>query len=411
MRLEDDKREPETWREILARRHRRQRRLRSVLTLAALLCAGVLAVAGWIAYVMTMPPRPRVSRSERATLGLFVEPAPEGGLQVLASVPPASRAGLRPGDRIVAVEGEAVSRAGDLAIALARAGPATPVRIEARRPEPGGDEGMVWVDVTAESRPVSPADLGLPYEEVAWPGSAGTVRGWYVPPPEAGAPAPAILYGHGNASDRTEWLEAAWYGRREGFAQLLFDFSGRGESDGRGVTLGLREAEDLRAGMAWLERRPEVDASRLTLVGRSMGAVAALLAAAAGAPVRALVLDSPFADLAQLVDEALGRHFLPPWPLRLLAFQLARAYTGYDPSDLRPVEAIRRLRAPILLIHGTADRVVPFHHAERLAQAAAGPVQLVRLEGHGHNDPRPPEVRQAMLDFLKRHSAAPRGTP
>ena len=70
----------------------------------------------------------------------------------------------------------------------------------------------------------------------------------------------------------------------------------------------------------------------MVLAGRSMGAAAALLAAAEGAPVRALVLDSPFADLSRLADEILRRMFLPPWPFRTLAFRLAGWRADYDPE-------------------------------------------------------------------------------
>ncbi len=372
--------------------------------LAILLMAAPLAGSAYLVIrgssEIVSPPRPRISESARAVVGVELRDDPDGAVVVERAVPPASTAGLRPGDRIVRLDGAPVLSAEAVARAVRREPAGHTFRFEARRA--GGQVGIL-VEVSSKSRPVSPADLGLPFEEVSLASRSGLLlRGWYVPPPEAGSGrAPAIAYGHGNGADRRSWLRAAPEVHEAGLAQLLLDFSGRGESEGEVVTLGANESLDLRSALDWLERRPEVDPDRLALAGHSMGAVAAILAAAEDPRARALVLDSPFADLARLVDETIAaRYHVPPALLRGPVLALAGWRAGYDPYRLRPVEAIPRVRVPILLFHGDRDEEVGIHHGEALRDAAGGPVTWVVLEGLGHNSRRPAAYSRKVACFL-----------
>jgi fermentation-respiration switch protein FrsA (DUF1100 family) len=400
MNQEPDNSAPETYRDLVRRRHRGQRLRKRIVGLLVVVAVVIGALVFWISQTMVAPPRPRISDSARPAIGVSLRDDPAGGAVVVLAAAPAAGAGLRPGDRIVSVDGFPVQSARQVRSRIDAAADGELLRFEARRTRP---DGLVMVDVPVEVRTVSPADLGLEFQEVAFSNPWGlTLRGWYVPPPGlAASSAPGIAYGHGNAADRRHWLDLAPEVHRAGFGQLLLDFSGRGESQGEVITLGLREAGDLRSAVEFLKGRPEIDASRLYLAGRSMGAVAALLAAGEGAPVRALVLDSPYADLARIADEAISEIFRPAVPLRPLAFKVTAWRTGFDPSEVSPIDAIRGVDLPMLILHGTDDRIVSFEHSRDLAEAAAGPVRLVPIPGSGHNDPRPPEVVETILEFLR----------
>lgn len=377
--------------------------------LSALAVLPIAAALGVPAYLVVQgssevvsPPRPRVSESARPVVGLELRDDPDGAVVVERAVPPASTAGLRPGDRIVRLDGEPVASAEAIARAVHEEPAGHTFRFEARRGE--GEVGLL-VEVASEWRPVSPADFGLPFEEVSLASRSGLLlRGWYVPPPRDTDPgrAPAVAYGHGNGADRRSWLRAAPEVHEAGVAQLLLDFSGRGDSEGEVITLGAKESLDLRSGLDWLERRPEVDPERLALAGQSMGAVAAILAAAEDPRARALVLDSPFADLARLVDEIIAARYpvVPPAWLRRPVLALAGWRASYDPYTLRPMEAISRVRVPILLFHGDRDEEVGIHHGEALREAAGGPVTWIVLEGLGHNSRRPAWYRRKVACFL-----------
>jgi pimeloyl-ACP methyl ester carboxylesterase len=400
MSHEQDNGAPETYRELVRRRHRGQRLRKRLVSLLVIVVVATGALVFWISQTMIAPPRPKVSDSERPVIGVILRDDPTGGAEVLTAVPPASSAGLRPGDRIVSIDSIPVVGARQLRSRIDAASEGELLRLEAQRRRP---EGLVLVDVPVEIRGVSPADLGLEFQEVAFSNPWGlTLRGWYIPPPGlAASSAPAVAYGHGNAADRRHWLDLAPAVHRAGFGQLLLDFSGRGESQGEVITLGLREAGDLRSAVEFLAGRPEIDSSRIYLAGRSMGAVAAILAADHGAAVRALVLDSPYADLGRIADEAIRGVFPPAVFLRPLAFRVTAWRTGFDPFEVRPIESVARIDVPILILHGTEDRIVSFEHSRDLSEAAVGPARLVPIPGAGHNDPRSPEVFETIVRFLR----------
>ncbi len=351
---------------------------------------------------MVAPPRPRVSDSTRPVLGLELRQAPDKTIVVERAVPPASKAGLRRLDRIVRLDDEKVESLDAFAQAVSSEEPGHLFRIEARRGA-GSSEEALLIEVASVARPVSPADVGLLYEDVSFPNPIGlALRGWYIPPPPSadGLRAPAVAYGHGNGSDRRSWLGVAPEVHEAGFAQLLFDFAGRGESEGEIITLGARESLDLRAALDWLASRSEVDAKKLALIGRSMGGAAAILEAADDPRVKALVLDSPFADLVTVVDETLASYRIPPVLLRPALLKLSGWRAQYDPYSVRPVAAIARVRVPILLFHGDKDTQVPFHHGKDLRKAAGGPLTWVPLEGLDHNSPRPADFGRRAARFL-----------
>jgi dipeptidyl aminopeptidase/acylaminoacyl peptidase len=375
---------------------------------AASAAAGIL----YLSEAMVAPPRPRVSESKRPTIALALR---EDGeiLRVVRAAGSSRDAGLRAGDRLVSIDGDRMRTASDVAERVAAAADGQVLKVDARRGPQGAEETGVLASVTVVARDVSPDDFGLPYEDVAFRTAEGlNLRGWYLPPPPFGDErAPAIAYGHGNATDRRQWLPVALAVHEAGFAQLLFDFTGRGESDGDVISLGVHEAGDLRAALDALAARPEVDPLRLAVGGRSMGAAAAIFLASDDARVKALVLDSPYADLRKLVDRTIASHHIPPMLLGPMLLEVAGWRAHYTPGSVRPVEAIRKVRAPILLFHGTKDTLIPYDDALALKAAATGPFTLIPLTGLDHNSPRPTIYQDRIVTFLTHTLPPPWRTP
>jgi uncharacterized protein len=370
----------------------------------AVVAAAALLV--WLSQSVVAPPRPRISDSERPMLGLALR-AEGGTLRVVRASGPAREAGIRSGDRVVAIDALRRPAFRDFADYVLGRSDGAVVKIEARRGDSGPSETTVLADVTVSVRTISPADEGLPYEDVSFRNADGlTLRGWYIPPPADGTGrAPAIAWGHGNGTDRRQWLPVALAVHEAGLAQVLFDFTGRGESDGDVITLGLHEAHDLRAALDFLTGRPEIDPMRLAVGGRSMGAAAALFEAAEDARVKALVLDSPFADLTALVDGTLTKLHVPAFLVRGPLLAVAGWRANYSPSAVRPIDAIRKVRVPILLLHGDRDSLVPFDDALALKKAAGGAVTFVPLPGIDHNTPRPDGTDTSIAAFLTKSLA------
>ncbi len=195
--------------------------------------------------------------------------------------------------------------------------------------------------------------------------------------PARRARVPGVVFFHGFTGDRMEshWLfvKCARALASEGLASLRFDFYGSGESDGsfREVTLS-GELADARAAVAFFRRQPSVDPRRVALLGLSMGGtIAATLAASCRA--RALVLWAALAHPAELRDLAERTTRLIP------GGKGAREYGAHEVSPrfldnlekIDPLQALRRFKAPTLIIHPEKDELLPLHHPESLFRAAA----------------------------------------
>jgi uncharacterized protein len=242
-------------------------------------------------------------------------------------------------------------------------------------------------------RAVPPAAAVLPAaEEVAFTTADGLrLQGWFVPaasPPGRGSRqgrSPAVLVCNGNAGNRSLRAPLAAALARAGLAVLLFDYRGFAANPGRPTEEGL--AADARAALAYLAARPEVDPARLVYFGESIGAAVALRLATERPPA-ALVLRSPFASLAEV-----GRRYYPWLPVSLL---LADRYDSLG--------QVGRLAAPLLVVAGERDRIVPAAHSRRLFDAAPEPKRFVLLPGADHNDLEllaGPRLLEELLAFLR----------
>lgn len=190
---------------------------------------------------------------------------------------------------------------------------------------------------------------------------------WLVPARPATDRDLAVLVLPGNGGNRAGRAGLAQLLSREGFTVLLVDYRGYGDNPGEPSEEGL--ARDADAAARLLEDRG-FPSERTIYLGESLGTgVAAALAARR--PPAGLVLRSPFTDLA-----AVGSHHYPWLPVRLLL------------RDRFPVlEHVRRSDVLTVVIHGTADEVVPSSSSSTVAEAAARLVEELVLPGAGHNDP------------------------
>lgn len=195
------------------------------------------------------------------------------------------------------------------------------------------------------------------------------LAGWYLPAVHGGGRGqrmPALLWFYGNGEN----IGAIWPVLRDfrppGVALMVVDYPGYGASGGRASEDGLYEAAEL-AYQALVDR-PEVDRARIFVYGRSLGSAVATHLATIHS-VAGLVLESPFTSAREMSR----RHYalFPTFILRLRLDNLA---------------AIQRVRCPVLVFHGAADRLVPPEMGRRVAAAAPGPSELVLIDGAGHND-------------------------
>ena len=201
---------------------------------------------------------------------------------------------------------------------------------------------------------------GEPPQIVAVAGETGPLTGWYWP----AAPGQlTLLYFQGNAGHIGHRANKLLALREGGLGLLLAGYRGYGGNPGTGSEAGL--IDDGRRALQWLRERQ----TPVVLFGESLGSgVAMALAGEAG--VVGVILEAPFDSIAQVAQRR-----YPLFPAAALLREkwdsLARA-TG--------------VTCPILVIHGTGDRVVPLDHGQRLFAALPQPKTLLIIEGAGHGD-------------------------
>ncbi|WP_432559893.1 alpha/beta hydrolase [Granulicoccus sp. GXG6511] len=258
----------------------------------------------------------------------------------------------------------------------------------------------------------TPFEIGLPTEDVTFTADDGVeIAGWWLDDPQADT---VVICCHGHRGNKADMLGIGPGLHRKGHSVLLFDFRGNGESGDGPQSLAHHEQRDLSAALDYVRRRrPD---ARIAVVAFSMGASTAILTAAADQRIEALVLDSPFATMSDVIAANYRRYRLPSEPLLPVADLVNRLRYGYRFAQVRPLEMIAALGPrPILLLHGTADRVIPYEHAVQLAEAAtSGTVELVTFEGvdhcGGYFADRPAYIDR-VADFLDRSLDAGRVLP
>ena len=198
---------------------------------------------------------------------------------------------------------------------------------------------------------------------------------WHAP--DAGRP--AAVFFHGNAGSLAGAAAETAQFAAAGYGLLLVEYRGYGDNPGAPSEAGFYR--DGRAAMAFLAAQGVLPA-RTIVIGNSVGSGTATRMAQEFVPA-ALILSSPFTSFADVVAEQLP--FVP-----------ARLMIRHQFDNLT---AIKTLPMPILVLHGTADQVVPFAHGKTLA-AASPRVTFRAFRGAGHELSFRPEAQEAQVAWL-----------
>jgi dipeptidyl aminopeptidase/acylaminoacyl peptidase len=212
---------------------------------------------------------------------------------------------------------------------------------------------------------LTPRDLKMSYEDVAFTTADGLkLRGWYIPSTRETGKTLILL--HGYPADKGNILPALAF-LHEDFNLFLFDFRYLGASEGSYSTAGAKEVEDLVAAVQFLKAR---GVKEVGVWGFSMGGAVALMAVTKAPEIKAVVSESSYASLAQMAFQ-LFRIPLLNYPMAYLVGFWAKLFLGIDLQDVSPAQGVRDTTIPILLMHSSADAVIPFSHARLLQDALA----------------------------------------
>ena len=230
--------------------------------------------------------------------------------------------------------------------------------------------------------------------------SGGKISGWLFP----GTRNQGIVLMHGKDGDRRSMMGRARFLNAAGYSILVFDFQAHGESPGEYTTYGYIESLDAHAAVEFL--RSELGSCSVGIVGFSLGGAAAIIGPQGPLQVDAMVLEAVYPTIEEAFANRVRMHlgFYNGWFYQVFALQL-RLLLGIDPKDLRPIERIHAIEAPVFIIAGEEDRHTTLEESKRLYASANDPKDLwvISHAHHGNFYKRSPEAyTRRVLQFFSR---------
>ena len=270
--------------------------------------------------------------------------------------------------------------------------------------------GFAWVVGDQLSAPVPrtlgdpPADLDA--RSVEFQSTSGSVvHGWLS---HGLAGHGAILLIHGVRGDRRDMLSRAQFLHQAGYTVLLIDLQSHGESRGKHITFGYLESRDVSGALELLGK--EFSGDRIGVIGESMGAAAFVLAKKRPT-VSAVVLESMYPTIDQALSNRLRLHLGSFGPVFATLFEmLLQPRLGITADDLRPIDRIGGLDAPVFIIAGTSDEHTTPQESEAIFAAASQPKQLWLVPGAAHvnlHDFAKEEYERRILEYFAKYLRSP----
>ena len=201
----------------------------------------------------------------------------------------------------------------------------------------------------------------------------GYAPGWY----KSGTKNAAIVLCHGLGATRAQLANLARFLNEQGWGVLLIDQCGHGKHPFPLTTFGRSEAKDALAAVEWLRDRPEIDPKKIGLFGASMGATTVIHAASQDENLDCAVADSSYSVFRDQVYHDLEYGKSPVkigkrWHRTVYSFFqfFSRFVIGKWAETEDPVEAVKKIKCPLFLIHGENDRRIDPSDLGELTEAA-----------------------------------------
>ena len=193
---------------------------------------------------------------------------------------------------------------------------------------------------------------------------------------------PVVLYLHGNSSSRLEGMGVLREVLKRDMNLFTIDFPGCGLSEGDYISLGYHESRDVKVVVDFIEKLPGV--GNIGLWGRSMGAATTMIYAHKDDRIKAIVMDSPFADFSILAKELVLKqiklpNFLIDGALKIVNMTV-RKKNGLDIEKLKPIDSAPKTKQPAIFVHANNDELINNRHSEMLLNAYGGKNKKLKRE-------------------------------
>ena len=277
-----------------------------------------------------------------------------------------------------------------------------------RYPKPAAEPTGIWIHLRRllfglpmcrlENR-ASPGDYSLAYETHTFAGALGRLSAWHIPHNNRRG---MVLLFHGYQGCKAHLLAEAKAFHEMGYACLLIDFPGSGDSEGEATTVGRHEALDVARTVDYV--RDHWKNETVILFGASMGSAAILRAVYVHrVEPDGIILECPFDRLVNAVGARCRMLGLPAFPTAHLLVFWGGLLVGFNGFRHNPVDYARGVRCPVLLLHGTNDVKTPVAQVERIYAQLAGEKMVHYFEGLGHESyvaKQPEEWKRQVRRFL-----------
>jgi alpha-beta hydrolase superfamily lysophospholipase len=232
---------------------------------------------------------------------------------------------------------------------------------------------------------LEPRDAGLPQEKLSIETFDGLkLQCWFVSSPAHTKGTLLFLHGVGDCKIAGIPFARAMY--TKGYNVFLYDSRQHGESEGDYCTYGFYEKFDCTAALTYLTSRTDVTIGPIGVYGTSMGAAVAIQAAANDKRIAAVVAEGSFTSLKTIFVDYQKRIIKLPWHfLRNVALVQSQRIANFKARLVSPIEDIRRLQIPVLIVHGEHDTFIKPEYSGKLFDAARPPKELLEVKGADHN--------------------------
>jgi len=258
-----------------------------------------------------------------------------------------------------------------------------------------------------------PSDLHLPYEDITLKTPEGiSLSCWLIPSP--GEPKGTVIYLHGVSECKIVGLPMAKQLHDLSYNVFLYDSRRHGDSGGTYCTYGFYEKYDACSVISYVTGREDLHADTVGLFGTSMGAAIAIQVAAIDPRVVGVIAESGFATLRTIFDDYQKRMIKLPWHyLRNIVIKRSEYLAHFKANAVSPLEAVKHVRVPVFILHGTADNLIKYRYSEMVFANANEPKELWLIAGAKHNDMAEvggEEYTRRVLGFFRRTLEAQSGS-
>lgn len=257
-----------------------------------------------------------------------------------------------------------------------------------------------------------PSEYHLEYEEITFYNVSDQVelKGWWIPSTRRDFIShKAVIFSHSYGDNRQsmpiETLKLAKRLTSEGFHVFMYDFRNSGESGGKFTTIGRKEKTDLLSAIHFVKNEKGI--YEIGLIGWSMGASTSIIVGSESPDVRAVIADSPFADLETYTKDSFTYWTGLPNQVSEYMVQVAEnVFIDLNLSDVKPYLAARRYENKgLMLIHSTKDGAISYKQSELIySNAPNAELWITKKGGHIRNYKyQKDKYEDRIIEFLNKY--------